>query len=284
MLDAAPAVSRERRAIAVAAAKAMNYTSAIEGWAYLGSQAHESGERLGAAALAEGLHQEPWRLAKWFGVHLHITDAGAAEGSVQAGPKGLTVQVRGDPLEPRARATLAHELGHTLFWSLPERGVPRPIAVPAFPNRDTRAQEDAVWSFARAFLLPSPQIRQHLMAAGFPAAEAIDRVASLFRVSWPLLAVRVTRDLPEGLSLVVVYIWRSSDGSVSTRIFEGPEAGAFVNEHGLRSLLSPSSSDPAHRSVTKLLTKMLRLAPAVSVLTRGGDTGTAEMLVFQTRS
>ena len=135
---------------------------------------------------------------------------------------GLELGVRDDPALPslttRGRFTLAHEIGHTLFYTIGGQGQfpQRLIAAPT----DRRAQwreEGLCHDFARALLMPASA--QHLVSVE-PSANALKDASRHFRVAKEPVVRRLLYDWGMWQSAVVVQVVLSG-GQTKTRVFRG---------------------------------------------------------------
>ena len=106
---------------------------------------------------------------------------------------GYLVRLKKNSTESRRRFSLAHELGHTLFYRDSGNGPRHQIGV--LNTRERAAEERICNLFASALLMPSQQLREHL--SNLPTdrpSQLLDRLESTarhFRVSLPALFQRL---------------------------------------------------------------------------------------------
>jgi Zn-dependent peptidase ImmA (M78 family) len=106
---------------------------------------------------------------------------------------GYEVRLRVLVTEARRRFSLAHELGHTFFYSDEGNGPRHQIGI---LNVTERAAEERICDlFAGALLMPELELREDLenLPVGCPSAflACLDAIASRFQVSLPALVLRL---------------------------------------------------------------------------------------------
>jgi Zn-dependent peptidase ImmA (M78 family) len=119
---------------------------------------------------------------------------------------GYRVRLKKNSTESRRRFSLAHELGHTLFYRDSGSGPRHQIGV--LNTRERTAEERICNLFASALLMPSQQLRKHL--GNLPTdrpSQLLDRLevtARHFRVSLPALFQRLRSIEIDGPSYLLV--------------------------------------------------------------------------------
>lgn len=112
------------------------------------------------------------------------------QGEIIPACEGFIVNLNSRHSDTRKRATLAHEIGHSLFYdisTLPPRRVYR--------ANDT-AEEWICWDFARSLLLPKLSVLEILSQyKGTPKPQVIYETAKQFEVSVDILLRRIRWDL-----------------------------------------------------------------------------------------
>jgi hypothetical protein len=119
---------------------------------------------------------------------------------------GYRVRLKKSSTESRRRFSLAHELGHTLFYRDSGNGPRHQIGV--LNTRERTAEERICNLFASALLMPSQQLREHLgdLPTDRPS-ELLDRLETTsrhFRVSLPALFQRLRSIEIDGPSYLLV--------------------------------------------------------------------------------
>lgn len=95
-----------------------------------------------------------------------------------------------------ARASLAHELGHTLLYDLGQRP-PAPLTSLRVGDADL---EWLCWQIGRALLIPAEWLCDQVGRYPIPgqngfSLRAVDKLARAFAVPWELMAARLVEDL-----------------------------------------------------------------------------------------
>lgn len=102
---------------------------------------------------------------------------------------GALLQLNPDRTDFRKRLTIAHEIGHTLFY----RGKEHQIGV--LDKKEMQAEETICFMFARALLMPPEHIRQFIkkIPDGTPweILTELERARQEFKVSLPVLIIRI---------------------------------------------------------------------------------------------
>jgi len=145
-----------------------------------------------------------WSLARGcgieFGPELPATSRDQAE--LMPKPNGFIVRTRSGVGEPRLRFTIAHEIGHTLFFD----GVRHRIGIQS--KQEFRAEETICERFASALLMPAEQATRSAMSiSGDSAWDLLSRFDALgkwFNVSLPAVAMRFAVLRPAGAGILIV--------------------------------------------------------------------------------
>ncbi|HEX8395699.1 MAG TPA: ImmA/IrrE family metallo-endopeptidase [Longimicrobium sp.] len=123
-------------------------------------------------------------------------------------------------LPRRGRFTLAHEIGHALFYSLSRDHVPRRITHAPTRNSPGHWREEGLChAFARALLIPS---MWGSAVGAEPRFETLIEASSLFRVSGEALIHRLLYDWHKWSNVVVIQI-SFSESTPRVRVFRGVE-------------------------------------------------------------
>ena len=122
-----------------------------------------------------------------------LTGASCEEGLLIPFKGGYRVRLRKSATESRKRFSLAHEMGHALFYKDDGDGPRHQVSILSVVER--KAEERICNSFAGALLMPWPQLREEFL--GLPSGNPsqiltrLDTVAKRFRVSVPALLQRL---------------------------------------------------------------------------------------------
>lgn len=124
-------------------------------------------------------------------------------------PGGFLCDLTDGSVDTRKRFSLAHEIGHTLFYAHDGRTQPRhQIGMLATP--EIAAEERICNMFAGALLMPDAALKASLKAIpeGRPAAvlRIIEQLGLRFRVSVPALLTRMRTVHVRGPSYLVLYL------------------------------------------------------------------------------
>jgi len=189
-------------------------------------------------------------------------DDDAYSGRLRVTDDGFVVEAKAGPLN-RIRFTLAHEIGHTLFYDLDSRPPQRVIYGEA-----PRDEEQFCNWFASELLMPRALVRNHLETcqAAEPALSptgAIVRLADIFRVSPRAMGRRLVEDLGllDGVGLGCRWLPGATRSSTSEPDWSWRLSWWAVSPHVAEPLYLPSVDKRPK----------VRLAPVEQCFLRGTD-------------
>ncbi len=132
---------------------------------------------------------------------------GCEEGRLLPTKHGFFVQLKSTSSQTRKRFSLAHELGHTLFYKDEGRGPRHQVAV--LSSDEILAEERICNLFAQSLLMPAVNLREELgpipANAPWQLLDLLERAARKFRVSLHALIVRFSTVRPESPPYLVTY-------------------------------------------------------------------------------
>jgi Zn-dependent peptidase ImmA (M78 family) len=154
----------------------------------------DAGEQLGELMLKESRRIPVEDLSELLDIDLEYVPSKEFHATIAPRGQRLVITISATHSEPRRRASIAHEIGHTFFFDL-DSSRRRPIVTyPPGDKRSVAMEEHACWLFARALLMP----RLGLERCGVPETEltalGIWRHAGRFGVSTDLFAERLLVD------------------------------------------------------------------------------------------
>ena len=125
---------------------------------------------------------------------------------------GFVVQLKAQSNSLRKRTTLAHEVGHTLFYR--DYGDKPRHQVGILDIGEMLAEEKICNWFARALLMPAKRLRDVVLPLAprrpFSFLELLDQAAKQFEVSLPALILRLS-DIGPALPPYLIVSWRFYD-------------------------------------------------------------------------
>jgi hypothetical protein len=150
------------------------------------------------------------------------------EGTLVPCESGFEVRVQAGTALTRVRATVAHELGHTLFYDPASKPCRRILA-----RTQIHAQREEIlcWDFARELLLPREMFVSE--AKPVPSPDEVLRVAQKFRVSTHLVCRRAFYDTRIWQNAVVSLSGPGSSGPSQNRLYIG---GMFRKAFGRKGM------------------------------------------------
>jgi hypothetical protein len=130
--------------------------------------------------------------AKGIQITEDLEGAKCEEGRLMATKAGFRIRLRHTSTESRRRLSLAHELGHTLFY-LHDGNGPR-HAIGVLDRAEISAEERVCNAFARALLMPARLCQTLIPPLEDSAAlfDSLESAARAFHVSLPALIVRLS--------------------------------------------------------------------------------------------
>jgi hypothetical protein len=137
-----------------------------------------------------------------------LSGSACREGRLVPVSGGFLVQLRSSSSAARRRFSLAHEIGHSIFYRNDGARPSHEIGILSFDEMS--AEERICNLFAGALLMPVGRLRDQLscMPRGDPAAvlTTLERTAQRFQVSLRALVERLSSVQPETSPYVVIYL------------------------------------------------------------------------------
>ena len=147
----------------------------------------------------------------------HADGAGCAEALLLPTREGFVVRLRKSGSAARRRWSIAHEVGHALFYREGRSGPEHEVGITAAD--EILAEERICNMFAGALLMPHSALKR--LTSALPgddvwnALDWLDRTARLLRVSVPTLVVRLGELQPNGPAYSFMY-FRFRENSVTS--------------------------------------------------------------------
>lgn len=190
-----------------------------------------AGEVLGLAIREVASVRDIQGQAKAAGLTVEYSDRSGFEGDLL--PSGAALLIRIPKWQPlaRARATLAHEFGHSFFWTK-HRGRMRRLINYLGDQFSAKQEERVCWRFARSYLMPATLLRGWVSLSPQPSADAVRAIAESNAISLDVLLIRFKDEaLLSGSVFATAY--HASEDTYRTTCYIGEAAGLYLRSLGI---------------------------------------------------